>query len=106
MTRKNVRTYHTERKLFYASLTLVVVLFCAYVSFVSASVAHVVVRKEINKEIAETQTKVSELESAYITAKYDVVEAEAVKRGFHKNEEKIFVQKKPAGLVLTLYDES
>ncbi len=106
MTRKGIKTYHTERKLFYASLSLVLVLFCAYISFVSASVAHVVVRKEISQEITEAQTRVSDLESAYIVAKYEVVEAEADKRGFRKNEEKIFVEKKSAGLVLTLNDES
>ncbi len=106
MSRKSTKPYHTERKLFYASLSLVLVLFCAYVSFVSASVAHVVVRKEINQEITETQTKVSELESAFIIAKYEVLEEEATKRGFHKNEDKIFIEKKSTGLVLTRNDES
>lgn len=92
MNRTKTRTHcYKDRRLFFAALSLVLALFAAYVYFVSAAVAHVVVRKEINQEITDMQTKISDLEAEYILAKDHVVEDMAYTRGFTKNEEKVFV---------------
>lgn len=82
---------YKDRRLFFSAVSLVLVLFAGYVYFVSAAVAHVVVRKEINQEITDMQTRISDLEAEYILAKDEVVEDMAYTRGFTKNEEKVFV---------------
>jgi hypothetical protein len=89
-TRTRAHCYK-DRRLFFASLSLVLVLFAAYIYFVSAAVAHVVVRKEVNQEITDMQTRISTLEAEYILAKDGVIEDMAYTRGFTKNEEKVFV---------------
>jgi hypothetical protein len=89
-TRTRAHCYK-DRRFFFAALSLVFSLFAAYIYFVSAAVAHVVVRKEINQEITDTQTKISGLEAEYILAKDGVVEDMAYARGFMRNEEKVFV---------------
>ena len=104
MTRTTVKTYNTERKLFYASALFLLVVFAAYIYFVSAAVAHVVVRKELTQEISEAQTRISELEAEYIASQQAVELATALSRGFAPNEEKVFVKKADMETTLSLND--
>ena len=103
-SKKQSRPYGRERKYFYAAGSLMVVLFIAYVYFVSMSVAHVVVRKELSRDISDTQTRLSELEAAYIAAQQAVDIETALARGFAVNNEKIFVEKADTALVLSRND--
>jgi hypothetical protein len=105
MTKRHSYTYNIERHLFYIATVLLGACSCAYIYFVSASVVHVVVRKEIHQEIARTETRISELESQYIQAKDAIVESVALERGFQKNEAQIFVTRKPTTVVRTFNDE-
>lgn len=100
------KTYNLERKLFYVAVSSVAMLSFAYVYFVSAAVAHVVVRKELSQEITNTQTHISDLESAYIVAKDSVGIDVANARGFEKNEEKVFVTKVSSNMALSLKNET
>lgn len=97
--------HNAKRKFFYAGFLTLALLSVGYVYFVSAAVAHVVVRKELHQEMTKTQTRISDLESAYIIAK-DAVGIDAVSsHGFEKNEEKVFVSKVSANAVLSLNNE-
>lgn len=104
MSRRTTKTYNLERKLFYTALVSVFIFFVAYMYFVSAAIAHVVVRKELAQEITETQTRISELEFEYIAAQNAVSEDVALARGFQKNEEKVFVERASPALVLSRND--
>ncbi len=104
MNRKTTTTYQLERKLFYTSLSFIFILFVLYVYFVSAAVAHVVVRKEVAQEITRTQARVSELESEYITARDAVSLDAALSYGFLENDEKVFIEKAQGALVLSHND--
>ncbi len=104
MTRAHTTTHTTEHKLFYAGASLVALVVFLYVYFVSVAVAHVVVRKEVSQEVVATETRISELESDYIATKNHVTEDMALTRGFHINEEKVFVRKMSPHLVLSQND--
>lgn len=97
-------TYCRERKFFYASAVFLCILFVVYIYFVSAAIAHVVVRKELSQEIKAVQARISELEETYIAAEDAVDMNMAVTYGFLKNEEKIFVEKTDTATVLSLND--
>lgn len=90
-----------DRRVFFSALSLVFILFAAYVYFVSAAVAHVVVRKELSQEITNMQTRISELEAEYILAKDGVALEMAMERGFTVTEEKVFVAKTDAAVALS-----
>ncbi len=85
---------------------LFLIAFSLYIYFLSVSVLNVVIRQEIDTEIRDTHTKLSELESRYISAKTKVTEDAAAARGFTKTTEKTFVVKKPTNLVLSRNNES
>lgn len=106
MTRKDTTIYSKERRLVFVSLSILFAMFVGYIFFVSASVVHVVVRKEIDQEIVKVNSRLSDLEVAYINAK-DAVGAELVEaRGFVYTGERIFINRAPTSLVLSRNDES
>jgi hypothetical protein len=92
---------YKDRRIFFSALSLVLVLFAAYVYFVSAAVAHVVVRKELSQEITDMQTKISGLEAEYIIAKDGVGLDMALERGFTVKEDKVFVARKADAVALS-----
>lgn len=101
MSSTTTTPYQKERRLFFMAFSLVLTLFAAYVYFVSASVVHVIVRKEINRDIAEVSSRISELEADFITAKDGITEETVVAHGFFITEpEKIYITKTPSSLVL------
>lgn len=103
--RKDTTVYCKERRFVFASLSMLLVIFVGYIFFVSASVVHVVVRKEIDQEIIKVNSRLSDLETAYINAK-DAVGAKLVEaRGFIYTDERIFINKAPTSLVLSINDE-
>ncbi len=106
MRRKNTTTYQLERKLFFAGVFSIALLSILYVYFVSAAIAHVVMRKELAQEITKTQMHISDLESEYIMAKDAVGLEYAYARGFEKTQEKVFVRKVSSNMTLSLNNES
>lgn len=80
-------------------------LTAAYIYFVSASIADVVMRKELSKDINTTELHISELETSYIEAKDGVTEDMAASHGFKENQDRVFVERKPANLSLLRNDE-
>lgn len=106
MTRKVTTPYEREKKIVYAMLTTIVVLLAAYMYFLSSSVVNVIVRKEIDREIATVSTHISDLETRYIMAKRQVNEEHLASHGFTQvAPEKIYIHKTPTSLVLVSQNE-
>ncbi len=93
--------HETQRTCFFvACFSLFLALF-AYIYFLSASVYHVVIRKELDREIASAHSEVSRLEAAYIDAQHQVSSSIASMEGFIVSEEKIFIDRSDDTLVLS-----
>ncbi len=93
--------YERERRYFYAALALVVMMVALYVYFLSASVVHVVMRKEIDKEIAAKGSYVSKLEAEYIEAQHAMSEEIATLQGYVEAREKIFIEPDDTSVALS-----
>ena len=107
MTRTNTTPYHTEQRLFFSALSLLLLLFSLYIYFISVSVIHVVARKELEREIAQVHSRIGDLESAYITAKQAVAPTTIAQYGFLvAPSRKIYVEKAPTNLVLATHDKN
>ncbi len=94
--------------MFFAALTLLLAMFGAYIYFVSASIVHVIARKEVDRDIAHLHSRIGELESAFIAANQAITEETVTAYGFVADDgsEKVFVRKTPSNLVLVTHDES
>ncbi len=92
--------YQDESRLFYVALSSLVLMLCLYMYFVSASVMHVVMRKEVDTHIAEASTAISELESTYIEMQHNVSSDIATHKGFVSADKKIFIDRSDDTLVL------
>lgn len=93
--------YKDESRLFYMALSLLVVVFALYAYFVSASVVDVVLRKEVDVQLASVGTTVSELESQYIEMQHSVSSDIATMKGFVVAREKVFISKTEDTLVFS-----
>ena len=101
MSRIKTATIHQKEKYwFFAASFLLVLSFIAYMYFVSASVVHVVMRKEIDVEINTLSSKISQLEAEYIEAQHTVSTNIATLQGYVANDAKIFIDRTQASLVL------
>lgn len=67
----------------------------------SASVVHVVMRKEIGQEIAATESRVSQLEAQYIASQHMVSAEIASQNGYVIADDKTFIDKTKTTLVLS-----
>lgn len=92
--------YKEESRLFYVALFTCLAVFVAYMYFVSASVMHVVMRKEVDSQIAEVGSMVSQLEAEYIEEQHLVSNEIAVQSGYVVADTKIFIDRTPT-LVLS-----
>lgn len=92
--------YRDEARLFYIALSLCVGLLAAYMYFVSTSIMHVVMRKEVDQEISGTGTYVSQLEAEYIELQHSVSTEVATKQGYVLATDKIFINKTSDTLVM------
>lgn len=95
------KLYKEERVWFFVASVLLLATFVSYIYFVSASVVHVVIRKEVNQEIAKTASYVSQLESQYIEAQHKVSADIASQNGYVATNEKIFIDRTQASLVMS-----
>ncbi len=69
--------------------------------FVSATIADVVIRKEVDKEISSLGTKVSQLESEYIEMQHSVSSEIATREGYVVANKKIFIDRTEDTLVFS-----
>ena len=99
--RAQTSIYKEESRLFYFALTTCMLVVCGYMYFVSMSVVQVVMRKEIDNQIAIVSTQISQLEERYIEKQHNLSVAIATQQGFVTTEKKIFVDKTKATFVLS-----
>jgi hypothetical protein len=90
----------------YGAISFVIIASIAYIYFLCASVAHVVVRKEVTQEIATVSSNIGTLESEYIAAQHAVSVNVATMRGFTLAETKVFIAPAKATFVLSKNNDS
>ncbi|MBI4086475.1 hypothetical protein HY416_00630 [Candidatus Kaiserbacteria bacterium] len=104
MTQKLTTPYHQTQRLFFVALSIFLILFGLYVYFISASVVHVIARKEVDREITYLHSHISDLESSYIDAKQAIGEDTIGQYGFVPAPKKVYVVKAPDNLVLLTHE--
>lgn len=72
-----------------------------YMYFLSMSVVHVVLRKEVMQKVATVESDIASLEATYIDAQHKVSNKIAALENFTENDTKVFVSRTEATLVLS-----
>ena len=101
MTRPAAIIYKEQRYL-YLGIAVLLLLVAVYIYFVSATVMHVVVRKDTMADVSAVNSDISKLEATYITAQHAVSADLATQAGFVVSDEKVFLSRSPDRLVLSL----
>jgi len=83
-----------------ASLILLLLGVC-YVYLLSATVVHVVMQKEITRNINDIHSEIAKIESKYIARQHAVSNEIASLEGFVEAEHKVFINKSDTSLVLS-----
>ncbi len=100
-TKTIIKTYKAhEQSILLALCGAFLALLVAYMYFVSASVVHVVIRKEVNQEMTKLHTEIALLEAEYIKAQHGISTDIASLQGFVETPDKIFLDRTPTSLVL------
>ncbi len=93
--------YYREHIVLVTLTSVLLLLFAAYVYFVSASIVHVVIRQEIQQEITAVSSEISDLETHYIALQHSVSKDIATQNGFVAASDKIYIDRSPTNLVLS-----
>lgn len=102
MTKKGKTIKIEKDKLYVVSaFSFLLVLFALYVYFVSASVLHVVMQQEMERNISMLHTEISTLEADYIAAQHDLSNEIATLHGYVATENKIFIDRTDDALALS-----
>jgi hypothetical protein len=86
---------------FNVGIVLFFALVFLYMYFLSMSVVHVVLRKEVVQKVATIESDIAMLEASYIDAQHKVSNKIAALENFTENDTKIFVSRSEATLVLS-----
>lgn len=90
-----------DKRQVFAVLGVLVICFLLYVYFLSMSVVHVVIRQEMQQDITQLQTEISQLESQYIAAQHAISDEIAALDGYVSAADKIFIAREADRLVLS-----
>lgn len=93
--------YYGARLWFIGASGLFCTMFALYIYFVSASVVHVVMRQETDRDIARLNSYVGGLESKYIEAQHAISADIASLSGYVETDDKIFINRTKTNLVLS-----
>ncbi len=99
--RTKTALYEHEHLFLCAGIGLSLVFIVLYMYFLSASVVHVVMRKEIDKEIVALGSSLSTLETDFIEAQHAVSEDIASLKGYEHADSKVFIDRGETSLVLS-----
>lgn len=80
-----------ERMIFVGLIFLIMVFSALYIYFVSTSVVHILIRKEVESDIARQNSEIGELESSYIKRQTLISREYAHSLGYQQVTEKRFV---------------
>jgi len=94
------RIFQTNHLVMTASVALLLLSIFSYIYFLSLSVVHVVMRKEVQQELLALRSEIVYLESNYIDAKHKISSSLATLPGFTVNEQKIFISSRDTSLVV------
>lgn len=103
MTRTHIKTTVYEREHIWLCIAVasLLTMVAFYMYFLSASVVHVVMRKEVDKELVALGSTLSELETEFIEVQHSVSADIASQRGYTVAEHKVFIDRSDATLVLS-----
>lgn len=101
MTKTKTQTINYEKIACLSLFSLCVGFLVMYMYFLSASVVHVVIRKEFNQDVVVLSSEISELETQYIEAQHHVSDKIASMDGYSEVSEKIFIDRTADSLVLS-----
>lgn len=90
-----------EKKYLIVAGLATLLLFIAYVYLLSLSVVEVVIRKEMNREMQNLHTEISNLETTYIDQQHAVSNEIAIRKGFVEATNKIFIDRGDTNLALS-----
>ncbi len=90
----------TPRLVAVCCVGVLVCLAVLYMYFLSMSVVHVVMRKELHQERRAVESEIAQLEASYIEAQHKVSEKIAMSESLSETSEKIFVERIAPSLVL------
>ena len=93
--------YRKEYHWLIGSFSLLMVIFGAYIYFVSASIAHVVISQEVGQKMATVNAEISEAEATYIKLQYSISSEVAKEKGFILATDKIYTTRAGDALVLS-----
>jgi len=94
MNKRVAKISNNNNHIYFSLLGLALVtLAILYMYFLSASVVHVVLRKQAVTNIANIESQISQLESSYITAQHLVSDKIVSSKDFSENSKKIFVSR-------------
>lgn len=82
-------------------LFLLLTLAFSYIYFLSLTVVHVVMRKETDRDITRLHSQISSLESEYMAAQHRISTEISQRTDLTLNNDKIFINKAGANLVLS-----
>lgn len=89
---------------FNIGIVLVFALVFLYMYFLSMSVVHVVLRKEVMQKVATIESDIAMLEASFIDAQHKVSNKIAALENFTENDTKIFINRYEDTLVLSQTD--
>ena len=98
----NTRTY-TKQQIyafhilaFWALVSLIILTIFLYIYFVNQAIFHVAERSQIEEQIAETKSTISENELALINKSRALTREYAMNRGFTQVNDVVFVERDPS----------
>ena len=99
---KKAKTTRIEKDKLYvvSAFSFLLVLFGLYVYFVSASILHVVMQQEMQRNVSLMHTEISKLEAEYIDAQHALSDEIALMNGYEVANDKIFIDRSESALVL------
>lgn len=93
MTKGQVRQHDIETKINLSLAGLIVLLFVLYMYFVCASVVHVVVRSQVNNQMQQVASDISQLDGQYMAEQNKVSIEIASLDGYTDITKKIFLNR-------------
>lgn len=79
---------------------MLVLLFGAYLYFLSASIVHVVIREDVEQSTQKLRSEIALLESSYMSAQHEVSAKISTFEGYDEITQKVFIDRSAPALVM------
>ncbi len=101
MNRAKVQNINYDKVVFLSLFAGSICLMLMYMYFVSASIVHVVIRKEISQDMVKMNSEISQLENQYIAAQHSVSNKIASLDGYKEVKDKVFIDRTHDNLAMS-----